>query len=145
MPDEVASLSASCLTLVAPTVIGVPGVLIDQYETALVPIFAGREMLITRIDRQEVRNWEQLVEQIAISCSFPARSGNNWHALKDRLLDFSWFQPTPSGFLLLYRTPELLNWTDLSEFIVVADRVREIYAQHGKPFKVLMANRSLTG
>jgi len=128
-----------CLSLFAPTVIDVPGQMIDTYMETVVPTFAGMGLFIARIDNVEVRSVETLFQAVAGSCNFPRSFGHNWDALKDSLLDFSWMQPRPSGFLLLFRHPELLNWSDLSEFIIVTDRVRMIYAQHRKPFKVLMA------
>jgi RNAse (barnase) inhibitor barstar len=108
----------------------------------MIPAFQENHFFIARLDRRNITNKEELFDGVAESCGFPDYFGHNWAALKDCLLDFSWLERKPLGFILLYRYPELLNWTDMSEFIIVVDRVRMIYAQHNKPFKILMASRA---
>jgi hypothetical protein len=140
--DPVELLRSQCLSLFAPTILDVPAAIIERYEEILVPVFGEKGFFIARLDPRPVTTMRELFDSVAAACGFPERFGRTWHSLKDYLLNFSWMEPKPSGFLLLYRHPEHLNWTDLSEFIILADRVRIIYAEHGKPFKVLMAGRS---
>jgi hypothetical protein len=140
--DEIDLLRRKCLSVFAPTALDVSAELIDHYEELLVPAFREKHFFVGRLDPREARTAPELFDGIATSCGFPDYFGRNWNALKDCLLDFSWIRPKPSGFVLLYRHPELLNWEDMSLFITVADEVRMIYGQHRKPFKVLMATRS---
>lgn len=138
MKDD--SFQLACLSLFAPTVIDTPADLIEGHEELIAPLFEGSGIFLARIDLLPIRTRDELFHNVSRACGFPASFGFNWDALKDSLLDFSWMKPKPNGILLVYQKPGLLNWTDLSEFIILADRVRSIYAQHRKPFKVLMGH-----
>jgi hypothetical protein len=142
LDDEIELLRSNCRSVFAPTVLDVSAELIDRYQDLIVPVFQEKHFFVSRLDIREVRTALELFDSIAASCGFPDYFGRNWDALKDCLLDFSWVQPKPSGFVLLYRHPELLSWSDMSVFMTIADDVRMIYGQHKKPFKVLMASRS---
>lgn len=138
MTPDLSSFRAACLSMWAPTVVDTSTRLMDDYVKSIVPLFSDREFFITRIDSEPIRTRVDLFNSVSSACNLPVYFGANWNALKDCLLDFSWMPRKPNGYLLLYRHPELLNWSDLSEFIILCDRVRTIYAQHQKPFKLLM-------
>jgi hypothetical protein len=55
------------------------------------------------VDRAPVFNKETLLHALYQSCVFPASFGFNWDALEDTLLDFSWLEEQPKGFVLVFR------------------------------------------
>jgi RNAse (barnase) inhibitor barstar len=61
------------------------------------------------VDRAPVFNKETLLHALYQSCVFPASFGFNWDALEDTLLDFSWLEPQPKGFALVFRNFAVLE------------------------------------
>jgi RNAse (barnase) inhibitor barstar len=55
------------------------------------------------VDRAPIFNKETLLHALYQSCVFPASFGFNWDALEDTLLDFSWLDAQPKGFVLVFR------------------------------------------
>ena len=137
--EEIDSVRTQCLSLFGPTVLGVSGGVIEslaQHRLLDSGIYIGI------VDIKATEDAMQLFDSIARSCGFPGYFGRNWDALKDCLLDFSWVSPKPHGIVLLFRHPEMMNWTDIAKFIIVCESVRMVYAKSKKPFKVLMATRT---
>jgi RNAse (barnase) inhibitor barstar len=54
------------------------------------------------VDRAPIFNKETLLHALYQSCVFPASFGFNWDALEDTLLDFSWLDAQPKGFVLVF-------------------------------------------
>lgn len=61
------------------------------------------------VDRAPVFNKETLLHALYQSCVFPASFGFNWDALEDTLLDFSWLEQQPKGFVLVFRNFAVLR------------------------------------
>jgi hypothetical protein len=137
---ELERVVAGChCRMVFPSVIDVPLQVFDDFENLLDARF-GPNHFWGRVD-DEAQNLPELYQAIATTCKFPERWDFNWNAMRDKLLDFSWLATRPTGITLLYRRPDLLSWQDLAQFFVLVDSVQSTYANHRKPFKVLLPQR----
>jgi hypothetical protein len=113
----------------------------EQEEQRISQALTNTGYAVMRVDSSPILNKNMLLYELQRVCKLPDYFGFNWDALLECLVDFSWWPA--KGYMLMYKTPEVLGASDLQTFLSIVKEASASWAESGIPLKLVVPQGSI--